>query len=112
MRTHQNALLALPALLSAFVVAAPSPASSFHHSLSAPSAQQQSLWKSLSNRVIASVWGVEQNKNGKSPRHGANPSAQPPPHTLARYGGDVVLRFNVSSAEETRALAEAADTLL
>lgn len=30
---------------------------------------------------------------------------------LAKYGGDVVLRFNLSTAEEEAALAEAADTL-
>ncbi|KAI9768137.1 MAG: putative metallocarboxypeptidase ecm14 [Candelina submexicana] len=35
----------------------------------------------------------------------------PPPALLARYGGDVVLRFNISTAEEAEALAEATITL-
>lgn len=39
-------------------------------------------------------------------------SQQLPSHTLAQYGSDVVLRFNVSTAEEVESLSEAADTLL
>ena len=40
------------------------------------------------------------------------PVSSPLPSTLlAKYGGDVVLRFNLSTSSEERALAEAADTL-
>ena len=35
-----------------------------------------------------------------------------PAHTLARYGGDVLLRFNISTEQEAKSLAEASDTLL
>ncbi len=38
-------------------------------------------------------------------------SSQLPSTLLARYGGDVVLRFNLSTQLEEQALAEAADTL-
>lgn len=38
-------------------------------------------------------------------------SSQLPATLLAKYGGDVVLRFNLSTAAEETALAEAADTL-
>jgi extracellular matrix protein 14 len=38
-------------------------------------------------------------------------SAQLPDTLLAKYGGDVVLRFNITTVEEEAALAEAADTL-
>lgn len=38
-------------------------------------------------------------------------STQLPATLLAKYGGDVVLRFNLSTAQEEKALAEAADTL-
>ncbi|OAF57115.1 Putative metallocarboxypeptidase ecm14 [Pseudogymnoascus destructans] len=38
-------------------------------------------------------------------------SAQLPATLLAKYGGDVVLRFNITTLEEEAALAEAADTL-
>ncbi|KAF1824490.1 uncharacterized protein K489DRAFT_378909 [Dissoconium aciculare CBS 342.82] len=37
---------------------------------------------------------------------------QLPTHTLAQYGSDVVLRFNISSNEELSSLNEAVDTLL
>ncbi|KAI7084921.1 hypothetical protein KC356_g6355 [Hortaea werneckii] len=42
----------------------------------------------------------------------AKADAQAPPHTFARYGGDVVLRFNISTPDEAKRLADAADTLL
>lgn len=38
-------------------------------------------------------------------------SAQLPATLLAKYGGDVVLRFNITTEEEEAALAEAADIL-
>lgn len=37
--------------------------------------------------------------------------ASPPPTLLSRYGGDVVLRFQIQTAEEAAALAEAVDVL-
>lgn len=39
------------------------------------------------------------------------PSLGLPNKLLAKYGGDVVLRFNLTTMEEERALAEAANTL-
>ena len=42
----------------------------------------------------------------------SRPSNSPlPANLLAKYGGDVVLRFNLSTPAEEKALAEAADTL-
>lgn len=38
-------------------------------------------------------------------------TSQLPETLLAKYGGDVVLRFNISTSEEEAALSEAADTL-
>ena len=112
MRVHHASLLALPALLSALVVAVPSPASYFQQPLTPASVQHQPRWKSFSNRLIESLFGIEEAKDERLPRHHTFSDRQPPTHTLARYGGDVVLRFNISTAEEARSLAEAADTLL
>ena len=112
MRVHQHALLALPALLSALVVAVPSPASYFQQSLVQQPAQQQSRWKGLTERLIGTVWGVNESKENPQSRRKDSSSRQPPPHTLARYGGDIVLRFNVSTEQEATSLAEAIDTLL
>ena len=45
-------------------------------------------------------------------KHTPHPaSSQLPSTLLAKYGGDVVLRFNLSTTYEEQALAEAADTL-
>ena len=43
--------------------------------------------------------------------HQRSAVTQLPATLLAKYGGDVVLRFNLSSSAEEQALAEAADTL-
>ncbi|KAK5174640.1 putative metallocarboxypeptidase ecm14 [Saxophila tyrrhenica] len=104
----------LQALLSAFVVAAPSPAGVGQQPLVLTSNEPTPLWKSFSNRLIGAIWGSH--RNGKDIFEHRYPSAlrqssQPPPRTLARYSGDVVVRFNVSTAEEASSLAEAADTL-
>ena len=111
MRISLNALLALPALLSAFVVAVPSPVY-LQQSLAVQSAQQTSRWRSLTDRLIAIVWSVGRDHRTSGSRDQSSLSRNAPPHTLARYGGDVVLRFNIGTEEEARSLAEAADTLL
>lgn len=108
-------LLALPALLSAFVIAVPSPASSFQQPLQSQTAAQTSRWRHLSDRIIGSLFGVEKTfkSTGGSNHVGFDTrSRQPPAHPLARYEGDVVLRFNISTAEEAEGLREAVDTLL
>ncbi|KAK0944730.1 putative metallocarboxypeptidase ecm14 [Friedmanniomyces endolithicus] len=113
MRLHA-ALLALPAtLLASLVLAVPSPAAYLEHQqpLSASTNPQRSRWRTLSDRVIVSIWGSS--SHGKYVGDRASRTDRlAPSHTLARYGGDMVLRFNVSTAEEAKGLAEAADTLL
>ncbi|KAF2481723.1 hypothetical protein BDY17DRAFT_299528 [Neohortaea acidophila] len=107
MRTHLSAWLALPAFLSVLVVAVPSPAAYLQQPLPSPAAQQ-STWRSISDRLIEAVWGTSKDGEDDYTRRKCSASAR----TLAPYGGDVVLRFNVSTAEEAQSLAEAADTLL
>ncbi|KAK5712907.1 putative metallocarboxypeptidase ecm14 [Elasticomyces elasticus] len=113
MRLHA-ALLALPAsLLVSVVVAVPSPAAYVEHQqrFSAPALPQRSRWRTLSDRLIVSIWG----SHSQQKHIGVNTAQsdrQAPAHTLARYGGDVVLRFNISTTDEAKSLADAADTLL
>ncbi|KAK3066449.1 putative metallocarboxypeptidase ecm14, partial [Teratosphaeriaceae sp. CCFEE 6253] len=71
----------------------------------------RSRWRTLSDRLITSIWrspSSEKNAGAGGPRA----DRQAPAHILAQYGGDVVLRFNLSTAAEAHSLAEAADTLL
>ena len=116
MRFPLSALLALPALLSVLVVAIPSPTfNDDGYPLVQTALERRPSWlKSVSDRLIERVWGVEKSLGSLDEVLKISGKTQRPlpASTLARYGGDVVVRFNVSTAEETRSLAEAADTLL
>ena len=67
----------------------------------------------LRDSVIRTVWRVPNDERLKS----ANPKSpalriSPPSQLLARYGGDLVLRFEIRSAEEAEALADAINVLI
>jgi len=100
------ALLTLPAVLVAAI-----PAYIEQHPFSAPTASARSQWRTLSGRLIDSIWRPRDGDLSYTARP-IKSDVQAPPHTLARYGGDMVLRFNISTPEEAKSLAEAADTLL
>ena len=69
----------------------------------------------LRDTAIEKVFGIPPDakalKGTKSAQTGRAPSSRLPAKLRAKYGGDVVLRFNISSVEEEAALSEAADTL-
>src|SRR6201999_1939126 len=61
----------------------------------------------LRNTIIERIWSIP----SKSPRK-SSLSPRPtraPENFLARYGGDVVLRFQVKTEQEAKAISEAAD---
>ena len=64
------------------------------------------------DRVIETVWSIPriQCQNGKITTD--EPASKAPTTLLSRYGGDMVLRFNISSVIEAKALAEAIDVLI
>ena len=114
MKTH--ALLALPAVLCAALVAAvPSPAAYDQrplHIVDPPPVP--SGWRSLSHTIIETLWRPRRAHEKPQCHEEVKVKA---PHvlsslTLAQYGGDMVLRFNISNDEEATSFAEAADTLL
>lgn len=68
----------------------------------------------LRDFTIEKVFRVPKPVKTGSDRSGSlpHPSSSDLPNTLlAKYGGDVVLRFNLSTPAEEKALADAADTL-
>ena len=67
----------------------------------------------LRNTAIEKVFGVPPKTiTTDKPNSLSRPSSTQLPATLlAKYGGDVVLRFNLTTPAEEHALAEAADTL-
>lgn len=115
MRVHvfeQAALLFLCA--PALTTAGPS---RFDQCCTSPLSQPDSRpsWRKLSDRVLTALWGPPNTPSV----HGAaaldanarGGRVAPPGKLLARYGDDMVLRFNVSTEYEARKLADAANTL-
>lgn len=65
----------------------------------------------LRDTAVEKVFGLPPKAARPGADKSSRPSAQLPGNLLARYGGDVVLRFNISTPLEEEKLAEAADTL-
>jgi extracellular matrix protein 14 len=83
---------------------APEPASRFRNVF------PQLTW--LRDTLIQSVFNLPSKlSTDEQPPTGKSSSSKLPETLLAKYGGDVVLRFNISTQAEEKALSEAADTL-
>ncbi|RJE25049.1 hypothetical protein PHISCL_02584 [Aspergillus sclerotialis] len=65
-------------------------------------------WIRFRDWVIESIWGIPKTPHCQSKD---TPSPNLPSKTLARYGSDVVLRFQLQNKEEAEALAEASNIL-
>ena len=67
-------------------------------------------WRKLSDAIIRKVWGLPETQKSL----GADTEAArgtPGRDLVARYGEDIVLRFNITTPDEASALAKAADIL-
>ncbi|PNS19484.1 hypothetical protein CAC42_7328 [Sphaceloma murrayae] len=71
-------------------------------------AQHRSPWRIFSDNVIKKVWGIEKEFESKAGQLGVGWS-EPPLATKSQHGLDILLRFNISSADEARKLAEVAN---
>ena len=113
MRFHHAALLAIPLAELSVATAVPShPDEPFRPVASRPFLSQ---WRRLSQRVIETIWTQptrHEENIAKVKKISKTEEQLLPAHTLARYGGDVLLRFNISTEQEAKSLAEASDTLL
>ncbi|QDS75191.1 hypothetical protein FKW77_008643 [Venturia effusa] len=96
-------LVACPSWVHAVPPAAPS---------CLPKPKQQAPWRRFTNTIVHKVFGLAQGPSAvdpipsyRSPLHGSSPRSS------ARYGRDVVLRFNVSNSAEARSLAVASEQL-
>jgi len=66
----------------------------------------------LRDGIIHVIWGMPSKGRAQACAIKSSPAtSSPPSNMLARYGGDVVLRFRVQTAEEAKALAEASNVL-
>ncbi|KAF2150500.1 hypothetical protein K461DRAFT_287327 [Myriangium duriaei CBS 260.36] len=69
----------------------------------------RSPWRVISDKVISKIWDLDHSTLSKS---GSVPGVnwdEPPLTTKSRHGEDLVLRFNISTAEEADKLAEVAN---
>jgi extracellular matrix protein 14 len=65
----------------------------------------------LRDTAVEKIFGVPPKSKVQDKPSRQSYTSQLPATLLAKYGGDVVLRFNISTSEEEAALSEAADTL-
>jgi extracellular matrix protein 14 len=70
------------------------------------SAQSPLRW--LSNSIISRIWPLK-NSQSSATQHGDCGRVKDQPQTAKLYSEDIVLRFNVSTAEEVQAIAEAVE---
>lgn len=65
-------------------------------------------WRRLSDRVIEKIWHIDEAAydTGENRRQQWKEGTR---HTRSRHGGDLLLRFNISTPEEAAALANVAD---
>ena len=100
----------LSAALTALVVLSPIAAIALPPS---PTCYQTPAWRRLTNRIFSSIWRPSSTQIDREPtidpfREARTGHSNP---LAARYGQDIVLRFNISTADEANALAEASDDL-
>ena len=63
------------------------------------------------DNLIQTIWRIPPHSGLTKANGKAAAVARPPPTLLARYGGDLVLRFNINSIDEAEALAQAVNVL-
>jgi hypothetical protein len=69
-----------------------------------------SPFRRLSNSIISSLWPL-QNGRKVSDKHDDCAQVRLTPKPANLYSGDIVLRFNISTADEVSAIAQAAEEL-
>lgn len=103
MRHPNGAFIALIALCPALISALPS----------FSTCDRPAPWRRLTNRILSSIWRTSDHETAVNPR--INPITEAraghSSSLAARYGLDIVLRFNISTAEEANAIAEASEDL-
>ena len=76
------------------------------------STNKRSWYLDIRDCLIKSIWQIDTDNSlsGATDKENVKTSG-PPPKLLARYGGDLVLRFNFKSIQEAEALNEAVNVL-
>lgn len=75
--------------------------------------KQAAPWRRFTNRILSSIWRTSGHQNEEQTRIDPITGARTGRSSslAARYGQDIVLRFNISTVEEANAIAEASEDL-
>ncbi|KAF2107159.1 hypothetical protein BDV96DRAFT_589796 [Lophiotrema nucula] len=113
MRRPTYALLSLLLLGPSLLLAAPHTQHCAHDATSATHNLTPRPWRRLSDAIIRRIWGLPEKQKSLGAHNGDadDEDGTPAGSLLARYGEDMVMRFNISTVEEASALAEATDIL-
>jgi extracellular matrix protein 14 len=105
-----HAVLSLLLFSPSPIVAAPHASHRYTSDLTAGAPRP---WRKLSDAIIRKVWSLpESQKSGRVNTDASRaPNSAPGSTLLALYGGDIVLRFTIRTAQEATALAEASRIL-
>ena len=76
-----------------------------------PSSNAKSWLSRARDTLIQTIWRIPTHTGVAQANGKAFTVARPPPTLLARYGGDLVLRFDINSIDEAEALAQAVNVL-
>lgn len=127
MRIYKDLLALRPLLLTCTLAIVLARSAAFPNSLQLPlslpfhisqytisneARDDRSLLARTRDRIIQTVWDVPSRTqlNPLNPESSAR-RPNPPSQVLARYNGDLVLRFEIQFAEEAKALADAVNVL-
>ena len=75
------------------------------------SSQSKSWLSYARDSLIHTIWPIPPRANFSKANRKDPAIVRPPPTLLARYGGDLVLRFDISSVDEAEALSQAINVL-
>lgn len=106
MRMHSAVLLVSLASWSQLTGAVPSPSAVWDHDRNTHC--HKTPWRALSDRVIERIWGLDPSAPRAEDRTRSQSEA-PRLRPKTKHGQDLLLRFNITTAEEAARLAEVAD---
>ncbi|KAF2187496.1 putative metallocarboxypeptidase ECM14 [Zopfia rhizophila CBS 207.26] len=114
MRQSTFAVLSLLLLSPSLITAAPQSTQCGHHYYNAPCHDHiLRPWRRLSDAIIRRIWGLQEKQMSLGRNNGETVIADGAParKLVARYGEDIVIRFNISTVDEASALTEASNIL-
>ena len=91
----------------------PSSPFQIHENVGRHGQSYQRPWTRLRDSIIQYTFGIpKKSSTGQQGGRKGSASVGPPANLLAKYGSDVILRFNISTVDEAIALSDATKVLI